>query len=167
MTRSKQLKPPKRVRDKGLSALALAARSAAERAGVAIDEALTFIEDSNRRIGSMEARHQEWASMRSIFGDDGLSKLVGVPKASLRRYASGAHYTPREIAERLHWLAAVVADLRGGYNEMGIRRWFERPRAQLGGKTPCQILHDGWHVDHESAKRARALASELSGAQSG
>jgi hypothetical protein len=37
------------------------------------------------------------------------------------------------VAERLHWLAMVVADLAGSYNALGIRRWFERPRALLGG----------------------------------
>src|SRR6218665_1841068 len=34
-----------------------AAKAAAERAGAAIDDALDFIEASNRRIAAMEARH--------------------------------------------------------------------------------------------------------------
>lgn len=38
-----------------LGALADAARGAADRAGAAIDEAMDFIEQSNRRIASMEA----------------------------------------------------------------------------------------------------------------
>ena len=38
-----------------LAALADAARDAAERAGAAIDDALAFIEASNRRIAAMEA----------------------------------------------------------------------------------------------------------------
>ncbi len=41
--------------DAELSALAEAAETAAERAGAAIDEALAFIEASNRRIASLEA----------------------------------------------------------------------------------------------------------------
>ncbi|AKJ32115.1 hypothetical protein [Caldimonas brevitalea] len=41
--------------DAELSALADAARSAAERAGEAIDDALAFIEASNQRIATMEA----------------------------------------------------------------------------------------------------------------
>jgi hypothetical protein len=41
--------------DEDLSVLADAARTAAERAGAAIDDALAFIEASNRRIATLEA----------------------------------------------------------------------------------------------------------------
>ena len=44
--------------DEELAALADAAQAAAERAGAAIDDALDFIEASNRRIAEMEARAQ-------------------------------------------------------------------------------------------------------------
>ena len=42
--------------DAQLGALADAARHAADRAGVAIDDALAFIEASNKRIAAMQAR---------------------------------------------------------------------------------------------------------------
>jgi hypothetical protein len=42
--------------DAELSALADAAKAAADRAGEAIDDALSFIEASNQRIAAMEAR---------------------------------------------------------------------------------------------------------------
>src|SRR3954468_10801024 len=42
--------------DAEMAALADAARDAADRAGAAIDDALDFIEASNRRIAEMEAR---------------------------------------------------------------------------------------------------------------
>jgi hypothetical protein len=42
--------------DDELSALADAAKGAAERAGASIDDALQFIEASNRRIAAMEAK---------------------------------------------------------------------------------------------------------------
>ena len=42
--------------DAELSALADAAQGAAERSGAAIDDALGFIEASNRRIAAMEAK---------------------------------------------------------------------------------------------------------------
>ncbi len=41
--------------DAELGALADAARAAADRAGIAIDDALSFIDASNRRIAAMEA----------------------------------------------------------------------------------------------------------------
>ena len=107
----------------------------------------------------------EWATMRETFGDEPLARLVGVAEASLRRYAAGSRDTPQRVAERLHWLAMVVADLAGGYNTFGIRRWFERPRAQLQGQSPRQALGDDWGVDDEAAKKLRALAAALSGAQ--
>lgn len=42
--------------DAELSALADAAKEAAHRAGVAIDDALSFIDASNKRIAAMEAK---------------------------------------------------------------------------------------------------------------
>jgi hypothetical protein len=68
------------------------------------------------------------------------------------------------VAERLHWLALVVADLAGAYNDYGMRRWFERPRSQLGGKSPRQLLGRRWNIDSEATARVRALASVLRGA---
>jgi hypothetical protein len=106
----------------------------------------------------------EWPAMRAVFGDEMLGALVEVSPASLRRYAGGERATPQEVADRLHWLALVVADLAGAYNEFGMRRWFERPRTQLGGKSPRQLLGRRWHVDGEAAQRVRALASVLRGA---
>jgi hypothetical protein len=107
----------------------------------------------------------EWASMREVLGDDALCALVGVAPASMRRYAGGGRETPQAVAERLHWLATVVADLAGGYNAYGMRRWFERPRHQLGGLSPRLALGDAWGVDDEAAQRVRALAAALTGAQ--
>jgi hypothetical protein len=107
----------------------------------------------------------EWAAMREVLGDDTLCALVGVAPASMRRYANGGRDTPQAVAERLHWLATVVADLAGGYNPYGMRRWFERPRHQLGGLSPRQALGDNWGVDDQAVQRVRALAAALTGAQ--
>lgn len=107
----------------------------------------------------------EWPSMRGVFGDEVLVELLGVGASSARRYASGERATPDEVAARLHWLAMVVADLAGAYNDFGIRRWFERPRSQLDGKSPRQTLGAAWTPDDDAAARVRALAGVLSGAQ--
>jgi hypothetical protein len=107
----------------------------------------------------------EWAPMRAVFGDEPLARLVGVSETSLRRYASNGRATPQAIAERLHWIAMVVADLSGGYNDFGIRRWFERPRQQLDGLSPREALGESWSVDDPKAKRVRTLAAALHGAQ--
>lgn len=103
--------------------------------------------------------------MREILGDESLAQLLGVAQSSLRRYAAGTRETPPPIAERLHWLAMVVADLSGAYNAFGMRRWFERARVQLDGRSPREALGADWSVDGEVAPRVRALAVALSGAQ--
>jgi uncharacterized protein (DUF2384 family) len=116
-------------------------------------------------LGQSPAPSSEWATMREVLGDESLCRLVGVSDTSLRRYASNGRSTPQAVAERLHWLAMVVADLSGAYNTFGIRRWFERPRPQLGGKSPREALGGNWNVDSSVAERVRVLAAALSGAQ--
>lgn len=106
----------------------------------------------------------EWGPMRSLLGDDLLEKLLHASRASIQRYSSGARATPQDVAERLHVLALVASDLSGSYNAFGIRRWFERPRAQLGGRSPAALLRSGWTPEDEPVRRIRSLAAELIGA---
>ncbi len=107
----------------------------------------------------------EWPAMRTVFGDELLAALLRLSASSLRRYATGERPTPDATASRLHWLAMVASDLAGAYNHAGMRRWFERPRAQLGGKSPGATLGADWHPDDDEAVQVRALAAALSGAQ--
>ena len=51
--------------DEELAGLADAARGAAERAGASIDDALAFIDASNRRIAAMESRKGRAATDKS------------------------------------------------------------------------------------------------------
>jgi hypothetical protein len=90
-----------------------------------------------------------------------LGELVEVSAVSVRRYCSGARETPDEVADRLHFLAMLVADLAGSYNDVGIRRWMDRPRGQLAGKSPRQALGKGWHSGTTAAVRVRDLARSL------
>lgn len=120
----------------------------------------------NEALEASATPQTEWPSMRAVFGDDMLVALLGVGESSMRRYAGGERATPDDAAARLHWLAMVVADLAGAYNEFGIRRWFQRPRVQLDGRSPWQVLGDAWSPDDAAAHRVRELASVLSGAQS-
>jgi hypothetical protein len=75
----------------------------------------------------------EWKPLVHVLGVEMLATLLGISLASVRRYAAGARSTPDDVAARLHWLALVVGDLSGAYNEFGIRQWFGRKRVQLGG----------------------------------
>jgi hypothetical protein len=104
---------------------------------------------------------QEWEAMVRLFGVEELARLVSVSSASLRRYASGVRPTPDDVAARLHFLARVVADLKGAYNEIGVRRWFERKRTLLRGRSPAQILRGEWDPDRRNTRRVLELARSL------
>ena len=65
---------------------------------------------------------------------------------------------PYVVAARLHFLAFVVGDLAGAYNEIGVRRWFERRRTRLDGNTPAQALGDEWLPEDDAPCRVRELA---------
>ncbi len=106
---------------------------------------------------------REWHSLISTLGYELLTRLVGVSEASVRRYAARERATPDEVADRLHFLALVVADLAGSYNEFGIRRWFQRTRPQLRGKSVEQLLRGEWRSDNPDAQRIRDLARALTG----
>jgi len=104
---------------------------------------------------------QEWAALATLFAIDDLARLVRVSPASLRRYASGSRPTPDAVAARLHFLARVVAELKGAYNEVGVRRWFDRKRTALRGKSPGQILTGEWNPESRTARSVLDLARSL------
>jgi hypothetical protein len=104
----------------------------------------------------------EWPAMVDLFGVDRLAELVGISIASLRRYAAEQRPTPDVVAARLHLIARVVAELRGAYSEVGVRRWFERARSALGGRPPGAILSGDWDPDGTAPERVLALARSLS-----
>ncbi len=116
---------------------------------------------TGQRPGSSPPRAGGWLTLREIFGDQALALLVDISRSSLRRYAAKERPTPPEVADRLRWLATVVAELRGSYNDLGIRRWFARPRVQLDGKNPREVLGQNWHSSSPGARRVRNLARDL------
>jgi hypothetical protein len=105
----------------------------------------------------------EWGPVLEVLGADELGALIGISPASLRRYQSGERTTPQDVAERLHLVAVVVADLSGSYNDYGIRRWFRRPRTQLDHRAPADIMSGTWSPDDPDVQRVRELAAALVG----
>ena len=103
----------------------------------------------------------EWPALTKVFGAEELAHLLQISESSLVRYTHGNRATPDPIAERLHFVALVVGDLRGAYNEVGVRRWFHRHRSALGGRAPIELLGDGWMPDEEGPEAVRALAHSL------
>jgi uncharacterized protein (DUF2384 family) len=105
----------------------------------------------------------EWKQLIRLLGIEMLDRLLGISSASIRRYARTIRNTPDDVAGRLHWLALIVGDLASGYNEIGVRQWFDRPRAQLDRRTPAQLLTGHWKPDDPGPQRVRSLAHALTG----
>jgi len=109
----------------------------------------------------------EWRAVTERLGDELVARLCHVSNSSIARYAGGVRLTPDPVAHRLHHVALVVADLAGSYNERGIRRWFDRPRPQMGGATPASMLVGDWDPDDTGPRQVAVLAAGLVGAGAG
>ena len=103
----------------------------------------------------------EWRSVERVLGLDSTAELIGISISSARRYFTGSRTTPDAVAARLHFLAFVVGDLAGAYNDVGVRRWFRRPRKLLNGHTPAQLLDGDWGPDDDGPRQVRELAAAL------
>lgn len=108
--------------------------------------------------------HTEWSGLERVLGADLLAVLVGISPSSLRRYAADARPTPDDVAARLHHVALIVGDLSGSYNDIGVRRWFTRPRSQLDGRAPAALLEGVWDPWSDGPTQVRELAAALLGA---
>ena len=120
-----------------------------------------LLEEMNEALNQSPAPAHEWRALQGVLGVDLLTRLLGVSPSSARRYISGRRSTPDAVAARLHFLAFVVGDLTGAYNDIGVRRWFDRPRERLDGNTPAQALGDEWSPGHDGPRRVRELARAL------
>jgi hypothetical protein len=115
-------------------------------------------------IAALEASpapNSEWRSVARVFDAEHLAPLLGISVSSLRRYQAGTRGTPDDVAARLHFLALVISDLAGAYNDIGIRRWFHRERSPLDGRTPSALLTGEWTPEDEGPRRVRQLAQAL------
>jgi hypothetical protein len=117
----------------------------------------------DRSLEGSSVPDREARELLGVFDREGLADLLGTSQVSLGRYVTGTRPWPDDIAARLHWLAMVVGDLRGGYNDFGVRRWFDRARPQLGGRSPRRLLGSAWTPGARSPERVRELAASLAG----
>lgn len=106
---------------------------------------------------------KEWPVVRRYIADELLANLLGgISEISLRRYASGERNTPLDVVARLHFLALVIGDLSGSYDDLGVTQWFVRPRKKaFSGKTPLDLLKGEWHPEDAGPQRVREFAQSL------
>jgi hypothetical protein len=69
----------------------------------------------------------EWSRLPAVLGLELLSTLL-------------THFREQ------HFLSLIVGVLAGTYNEIGIRQWFRRKRAQLDGRAPADNLKHPWNT---------------------
>ena len=120
-----------------------------------------LLEKITEALDQSPAPAHEWRALQDVLGLELLIRLLRISQSSARRYLSGSRATPDTIAARLHFLAFVVGDLAGAYNDIGLRRWFDRRRERLNGKTPAQALGDAWSPEDGAPQRIRELARSL------
>lgn len=115
----------------------------------------------NLALEESPAPEFEWNRLAEVVGMELLGRVLGISVTSIRRYRANARTTLDDVAERLHFLSLVVGDLAGAYNEIGVRQWFERKRAQLDGRTPSDLLKGRWKPAHPGPRRVQDLARAL------
>ncbi len=149
-----------RLRKAGIAATVVPTLTAVSKEPALFEQCLDRLNDA---LEASPVPSTEWSRLLRILDREMLARLLGISPASVRRYAATDRETPDDVAARLHWLALIVGDLAGAYNEIGIRQWFERKRTQLGGQAPAQLLIGHWKPDGAGPQQVRALAAALSG----
>ncbi|MBI2036847.1 MAG: hypothetical protein HYT14_00605 [Candidatus Liptonbacteria bacterium] len=86
----------------------------------------------------------------------------GYGEAKLILAAQGGAPISEALAAKVRFLATVVRHLEGGYDNEGVNAWFERPRVQLGGRSPVQVLTESWDPAGKDAQSVLELARSLS-----
>jgi hypothetical protein len=125
------------------------------------DHLQTALQGLREALEESPAPTAEWGGLVRLFGADTLASLVSVSPVSLRRYASGSRPTPDAVAARVHFLARVVAELKGAYNDVGVRRWFGRKRTLLRGRSPALVLKGEWAPESPNPQKVLQLARSL------
>ncbi|HWK27568.1 MAG TPA: hypothetical protein VNS09_13455 [Solirubrobacter sp.] len=69
-----------------------------------------------------------------------LAELLGQSTRTLQRLAHAER--GKTASDRVQIVARLVAILRHGWTPRGVMMWFERPRRELGGRAPAELLDD-------------------------
>ena len=80
-------------------------------------------------------------------------------KAEIREIIDNDRLTDDDKHGVLHRNAEEFYGLAGAYNDVGVRRWFHRPRKLLNGNTPAHLLDGDWGPDDDGPRQVRGLVS--------
>lgn len=128
---------------------------------VTSQDLLAVLRAANEQMEQSPMPASTWPVVLDVLGEELLAALLDVSPVSIRRYRDGQRPTPGPVAHRLHFLALLLADLAGAYNDYGIRRWFTRSRQQLDGASPLQLLQGGFDPEGAAAQRVKGLVDAL------
>jgi hypothetical protein len=131
---------------------------------LAADRLATLVRRLDEAMTASPLPDRELPELLRVLDREAVADLTGTSSVSLGRYQAGSRKWPDLLAARIHWLALVLADLGGAYNDFGMRRWFERKRTQLGGRSPREVLGSDWDPADPDVEQVRALAAALAGA---
>lgn len=94
-------------------------------------------------------------------GASDLGRLLGVSTKTVGAWRAGRPVTRH--ADRVVLVAQVLTHLRASMTPRGVLLWFDGPRAQLGGRTPLELLdEDGPAAAREPLTAlARGLRGQL------
>ena len=121
---------------------------------------LGLLDSGRREWAAATDPTARWGTLRRILGASLTGQFIGRADSTIRRYWSGMRTPPSDVMARLDFLAEVVAHLRYSYTYEGVRRWFFRERsADLGGKSPVDLLEGTWSPQDASPQRILALAA--------
>ena len=108
---------------------------------------------------------KEWTRVRMVISEKLLAEILHISEKSSRRYEQGERQASDEVHAKLHWIALLLGDLLGSYNELGARNWFLRARKSFNGKTPYQLLAGkDWKPDDEIPSKIKEFVKSLNGA---
>ena len=125
------------------------------------EEFVRQLEQLGEALEASPVPESEGPKLYGLLGRELLARLLRISLVSLRRYLSGERVFPDAVAARLHFLALVAGDLSGAYNDIGVRRWFDRPRELLEGRSPAELLGSEWQPEDSAPRRVRDLAHSL------
>lgn len=75
-----------------------------------------------------------------------LAEVLGVDRRKLQRWLHEGPKPEGDDAMRVTVVARIVNQLRHSFTPVGVLRWFDRPRAELGGKRPKTLLVDAERI---------------------